>query len=648
MKKSLFPKAISLFLAIALLLGIFPGTALTRAEEPSKFLAAIGAPNPNAIKIYTAQDLDNVRKNLSGSYVLMNDIDLAGYSGGQWEPIGGFFWDSFDEDMYDYDDTYDFAFTGNFDGQGHIIKNMKITGNKYLFNGLFGIMYGASVKNLGMENTNISILHKTASPDDDFSNPFFYSGAICGLGDDDSSFSNCYNTGNISSVINSGYMSYSIIGGICAISGEDSSITYCYNTANISASSSSDNYSSSGAGGICAASYGPISNCYNTGNISASSTGDDSFAGGICAYNDSAISNCYNTGNITSATSNGDDSFTGGISGESYGYISNCYSAGSISSASSDGYDSYAGGICGSAWGWYDDDDASITNCVVLANRISAASKSGSSEIISYLIGYSEDEDSLKYNNLALSGISGNAKNDADRLLSAAEVKNQATYTALGWDFDKVWQMVPGQDYPQLRRSSSAGISGTDDSEKDSAEKDAAEKDASEKEPWQNPFIDVKDSDWFYDNVQYVVTKGLFNGTSAATFAPQNTMTRAMLFTVLARLAEVNTDGGETWYSLALDWAVKEELTDGTGPQDPVTREQIVTILWRYAEKPTGAGKLSGFSDHSTVSDWAARAFEWAIEAGIINGKNGKLVPQGQATRAEVAAILHRFAEIEK
>ncbi|MCL1872819.1 MAG: S-layer homology domain-containing protein [Clostridiales bacterium] len=642
MKKSLFPKAISLFLAIALLLGIFPGTALTRAEEPSKFLAAIGAPDSNAIKIYTAQDLDNVRKNLSGSYVLMNDIDLAGFKGGQWEPIGDVTFDYLEDEP-----SYDNAFTGIFDGQGYLIKNLKITGDKYSFNGLFSSISDAIVKNLGMEGTNIAISHKPAFLDDyDYSDIYFFVGTICSLSKD-SSISNCYNTGNISYIINSDTVSFSVAGGICAFNPGDSPISYCYSTGNISASVTSSDYSSSYAGGICAISEAPIFNCYNTGNISASSNEDTSFAGGICGYNGVPISNCYSTGNITSTTSNGDGSFAGGICGMSYGSVSNCYSAGNITSTSSSDYGSFTGGICGgSTWGW-DDDDVYISNCVVLANRISAGSKSSSSDSNSYLIGFMDD-DSLKYNNLALSGISGNAKNDADRLISAAEAKNQATYTALGWDFDKVWQMVPGQDYPQLRRSSSAGISGTDDNEKDSSEKDAAEKDASEKEPWQNPFTDVKDSDWFYDNVQYVVTKGLFNGTSATTFAPQNTMTRAMLFTVLARLAEVNTDGGETWYSLALDWAVKEELTDGTGPQNPVTREQIVTILWRYAEKPTGAGKLAGFSDHSTVSDWAVEAFQWAIEVGIINGKNGKLVPQGQATRAEVAAILHRFAEIEK
>jgi hypothetical protein len=647
-KKSFFPKALGLFLAIALLLGIFPGTALTRAEEPSKFLAAIGAPDSNAIKIYTAQDLDNVRKNLSGSYVLMNDIDLAGFKGGQWEPIGDITFDYLDDGPLS-----DIAFTGIFDGQGYVIKNLKITGDKYPFNGLFASISGAIIKNLGMEGTNIAISRKSAYLDDydsfddyDLLDLYSFAGAICSLSED-SSISNCYNTGNISSIINSDIISISVVGGICVYDLGDSPISYCYNTGNVSASTTSG-HSTSYAGGICAVSNSPILNCYSTGNISASSNGNDSLAAGISSYSEGYISNCYNTGNINSATSDGDDSYAGGICGYSDGSISNCYSTGNISSTSSDGYDSYAGGICGSAWGWYYDDDKSISSCVVLANRISAASKSGSSEIISYLIGYSEDEDSLKYNNLALSGISGNAKNDADRLISAAEAKSQATYTALGWDFDKVWQMVPGQDYPQLRRSSSAGISGTDDNEKDSSEKDAAEKDASEKEPWQNPFTDVKDSDWFYDNVQYVVTKGLFNGTSATTFAPQNTMTRAMLFTVLARLAEVNTDGGETWYSLALDWAVKEELTDGTGPQNPVTREQIVTILWRYAEKPTGAGKLAEFSDHSTVSDWAVEAFQWAIEVGIINGKNGKLVPQGQATRAEVAAILHRYAEIEK
>jgi uncharacterized repeat protein (TIGR02543 family) len=167
-------------------------------------------------------------------------------------------------------------------------------------------------------------------------------------------------------------------------------------------------------------------------------------------------------------------------------------------------------------------------------------------------------------------------------------------------------------------------------------------------ETWQNPFTDVNSGNWFYENVKYVVTKGLFNGTGPTTFAPQSTMTRAMLFTVLARLAGVNTEGGATWYSLALDWAVKKGLTDGSNPQNPVTREQIVTILWRYTDKPAGEGNLRVFPDAASVSEWAVGAFEWAIGTGIINGSGGNLLPNGMATRAEVAAILHRFAELPK
>lgn len=166
-------------------------------------------------------------------------------------------------------------------------------------------------------------------------------------------------------------------------------------------------------------------------------------------------------------------------------------------------------------------------------------------------------------------------------------------------------------------------------------------------EAWKNPFTDVKIGNWFYTDVEFVVQRGLFNGTSGITFNPQGTMTRAMLFTVLARLAKVETEGGETWYSLALAWAVKEGLTDGSNPQSPITREQIVTILWRYAGKPSGTGNLTDFSDSIAVSDWAVDAFKWAIGAGIINGKESKLVPQGLATRAEVAAILHRFIALE-
>ena len=164
--------------------------------------------------------------------------------------------------------------------------------------------------------------------------------------------------------------------------------------------------------------------------------------------------------------------------------------------------------------------------------------------------------------------------------------------------------------------------------------------------PWVNPFIDVFENDWFYDDVKYVHQNGLFAGTSANTFSPQMPMSRAMVFTVLARMAGIETEGGETWYSLALEWAVETGLTDGTNPEENVTREQLVTLLWRSAGSPSASTALD-FPDADSVSDYAAEAMVWAVSLDILNGDgNGVLNPLGEATRAEVAAVLHRFIDV--
>jgi hypothetical protein len=161
-----------------------------------------------------------------------------------------------------------------------------------------------------------------------------------------------------------------------------------------------------------------------------------------------------------------------------------------------------------------------------------------------------------------------------------------------------------------------------------------------------NPFTDVKSGDWFYDDVAFVYGYGLFKGTSATTFSPNLPMTRAMWITVLARLDGQDTDGGATWYEKALAWGVANGITDGTNPDGNITREQLITILYRYVGSPAVTGTLAAFPDAEAVSDYAKDALAWAISVGIIKGDDkGNINPQGNATRAEVAAILHRFVE---
>ena len=156
-------------------------------------------------------------------------------------------------------------------------------------------------------------------------------------------------------------------------------------------------------------------------------------------------------------------------------------------------------------------------------------------------------------------------------------------------------------------------------------------------------FVDVPDSHWASDAVDFATSRELFNGTSATTFSPAGDMTRAMVLTVLARYEGVDTTTGDTWYEAGMAWAVENGISDGTNPMGAVTREQLALMLYRYSDASKTDGTLSGFADASSVSDWAFDAMVWAVENGLINGVNGNLNPQGTASRAEVAAMFMRF-----
>ena len=159
-------------------------------------------------------------------------------------------------------------------------------------------------------------------------------------------------------------------------------------------------------------------------------------------------------------------------------------------------------------------------------------------------------------------------------------------------------------------------------------------------------FVDVSRADWFYDYVQYVAQNGLMEGTTRTAFEPNASMTRAMFWTVLARI-DGETITGDAWKTLAQTWAVESGISDGTNADALITREQMVTMLYRYAGSPvTGGMAISEFTDGSSVSDYAADAVTWALSEGILTGMgDGILAPQGTATRAQAAAMLMRFVE---
>ncbi len=211
-------------------------------------------------------------------------------------------------------------------------------------------------------------------------------------------------------------------------------------------------------------------------------------------------------------------------------------------------------------------------------------------------------------------------------------------------------------DYTTDSTGSSSSSSGTE--EETTEEIEEAEVVSDELDEGADPlvvadFADVAEEDWFYSAVAYALTNGLFYGTEENSFAPYDTMTRAMVWTVLARVAgaEMNADADAIWYQMGLDWAMDAGISDGTNPDGGVTREELAAMLYRY-EKSLGGEFTEDFElameydDMEEVSDWAKEAICWMVTNGIIAGTSETtLSPKNNATRAEVAAILMRYLE---
>lgn len=263
--------------------------------------------------------------------------------------------------------------------------------------------------------------------------------------------------------------------------------------------------------------------------------------------------------------------------------------------------------------------------------------------------------------------------NDLDVTLTPEDVgKELPTVTKPGKDFTGWTFVIDGTEYPggpytkltdelldalnkaqtegkeitatpnfKNKTSSGSGSSGKIESPNKPNKSTMGEADASK-------FRDVAASDWYFDAVQYVLEKGLMNGTSDWTFAPNDATTRGMIVTILARVEGVNTNGNP-WYAAGQKWAMDNGISDGTNMPGVITREQLATILYRYAKQKgydvSKSAALTGFSDADKVSSYAVDAMQWAVAEELLKGSNGKLDPQGSATRAQVATILMRFMQ---
>ncbi|MBQ2968000.1 MAG: S-layer homology domain-containing protein [Clostridia bacterium] len=163
------------------------------------------------------------------------------------------------------------------------------------------------------------------------------------------------------------------------------------------------------------------------------------------------------------------------------------------------------------------------------------------------------------------------------------------------------------------------------------------------------PFKDVKKEDWHYNEIEMAYKNGLLKGVSSDTFEPDSGLTRAMLWTVIARLNGVEKslpeNAGAFWYSTVQTYVQENNISDGTEPESEITREQLITMLWRVAGCPGSENAPGNFKDSENLSAYAKEAMRWATEKGILQGTDESLKGTHKATRAEAAAILNRYVK---
>ena len=205
--------------------------------------------------------------------------------------------------------------------------------------------------------------------------------------------------------------------------------------------------------------------------------------------------------------------------------------------------------------------------------------------------------------------------------------------------------------------SSSSSKKDIDETVEDTEETTEETKDTTESEEKESTFSsdaverfeDVKASDWYAKAVSYVYDEGIMGGVEVDEFGAYMTTTRAMMWTILARMDGVDTSKGDTWYTAGREWTMKNGISDGTAPMNNITREQLASMLYRYAQfkgmdMATLEENLGQFTDAAQISEYAVQAMNWAVGEGVMSGNgNGTLNAKGNATRAHAAQMLMNF-----
>ena len=561
-------------------------------------------------------------------------------------------------------------YMGTFDGCGHKISGLYINGAADYI-GLFGyIGNGATVKNVGIED---SYINKSESS-------FNVSvGAICG-----------HNSGTVENCYNTGIVSGRNAGGVCG--NNSGTVENCYNTGAVSGEY---------AGGVCVENYkGTIKNCYNTGEVS----GSGSYVGGVCGYNNKGeIKNSYNTGSVSGGT-------VGGVCGNNSGTVENCYNTGAVSGSGIDN-NSYVGGVCGFNY------DGTIANCYYLSgtaetgvgsDSVTAAdieeksqSQFSSGEVAWLLQNGQEDQVwEVWGQKIGTDELPRLSYNEDDKVCKVTfmnggdEVKT--VYINMGktieepdidvgkgfyvdgwytdsdfggdeWDFenDTIDDDITLYADVEERKSSGGSYSLSEGIDRDEP------KDEPEEEPEVEPdtpgttgFIDVSIFDWYYDGVMYVTENGIMNGVGGNRFEPETELKREMLAVILWNMTDNPEPNGiapfldvtsDKYYAKAIAWANENGVMYGYGEEfgvgEAVTREDFAAILYRYAafkgyDTTYGGMAIWEFIDFEQIADYAVEALGWAVNSGIISGMgDGTVSPKTSTYRGQAAVMLMKFCE---
>ena len=614
-------------------------------------------------QIGTAGQLAAFRDKVNNGYtddhaVLTADIDLYLAADNPWTPIGS---------------GYKEGYTGTFDGDGHTIEGLYVSRDNYV--GLFGYVdNGGTVKNLKVSGTvtgsgitaglarpiggvvalnagtveNCAFTGKVNGPKYSIS---IYTGGV--VGRNTGVIKNCSNTG----AITGDYNNFS--GGVAGFN-DGGTIENCYNTGTVT---SSNGYHTGGVAGYNQ--RGTIENCYNTGEITGSST----YIGSVMGRDLSGtVKNCYYLA-VEGLTGIGGTEY---ITGTAEGKTEEDFESGAVANLLGDAYGQTLGeddsprlialdpGVPRVYRVTFDFNDGDVTPDLVSYTNGTVTPPADPSAAGKTFAGwYTEDNRELGTFKIAADttftarftedaagvdiptagiDIGQTEGGTVDTNLGNASEGSTITVTVTpdeGYEVGGVTVTGPDGEIPVER---------VDETTYTFTMPDGSVSIDVTFVPATGGFSDVVPGAWYVDAVNYVVANGLMEGTSATTFEPEARMTRAMFWTILARI-DGETITGSTWADDARAWAMANGVSDGTNPHSPLTREQLVTMLHRYLGEPATTGSLSTFTDANAVSAWAKTAMAWAIEKGIITGvTTTTLAPQSAATRAQCATILMRNA----